>query len=248
MPNLIIQYGKPRTATTLQFQILCLMMAYLHEDNINNVTCYFNNKNNGKHLNYNVIKTHRISGFLSERPSNTWIFLTSSDRLSDIETFELNSNIKLLMQMNFTIPYIADVNLVAKRGHFIVYEYQHIFGLSDTKMEQIAEYLRYWDILRVCCGKQMSADWRNHLAPSKNYKQHHDPHSPTYPACEMYNISEVERRMINTLAFKKLSQSDPLRRFIGKPEISDVVLDGTYCSRCNENIAKRNLKFNQKCN
>ena len=223
------------------------MMSYLHEDNINNVTCYSNSRNNGERLHYNVIKTHSITEYLNETPSDTWIFSTTSDRLSKTSKIKLNRSIKLIKKSNFTIPYIADVNLVARRGHFIVYEYQDIFGFSDTKMEQIAEYFRYWDILRVCCGKQMSEDWRNHLAPRKNYKQHHRPHSPTYPACEMYNISEVEMRMIKTPAFKKLSQSDSLRRLVGKPEISDVVLDGTYCSRCNKNIANRKLKFNQNC-
>jgi hypothetical protein len=25
------------------------------------------------------------------------------------------------------------------------------------------DYLRYWDVLRVCCGKQMSGDYRDRL-------------------------------------------------------------------------------------
>ncbi|XP_060567026.1 uncharacterized protein LOC132725858 [Ruditapes philippinarum] len=240
VPNLILQYGRPRTATTLQFQIVCLMMAMLHEDEANNVNCFYRT---GNRLKYNVIKTHKLMPFLDEIPPDSWIFMTSREA----DKVKLNGDKQLIKDKNFTVPYIADVRLVSKRSHFIVYEYQRIFGFSDAKMEKIAEYLRYWDVLRVCCGKQMSADWRNKLVPSKYYVPHHDPHSPTYPACEMYNISEVELGMINTHVYMKLSKADSLRRFIGKPEMSNVVLDGTYCSRCNENIAKKKLKFNQNC-
>ena len=104
--------------------------------------------------------------------------------------------------MKITIPYIADFDIVSKRGHTIIMEYQEYFNLSDHKktsqIEQAFVYIRYWDILRICCGMQMSADWRNQLRPLVTYKQHHYENSSAYTACEMYNMSNVEKPLMKT--------------------------------------------------
>ncbi|XP_045182927.1 uncharacterized protein LOC123541465 [Mercenaria mercenaria] len=244
VPKTIIQFGIPRTATTLQFNILCLCTAMVFEDEIKSVGCYFNRKKSQK---YNVIKTHNIAKFLPKTPPNSWIFITSSGSLSPRNKHLLNASRRGIEKRNITIPYVADLDLVTRRGYFIAYEYQPIFGLSDEKMQHIIEYFRYWDILRLCCGKQMSADWRNRLSRKLNYKQHHDLHSPSYPACETYNISQVELLFLNTYAYRKFGHISSLRDAIGKPSTVDGKLDGTYCERCNTYIAKHHVRQNQKC-
>ncbi|XP_060594121.1 uncharacterized protein LOC132748497 [Ruditapes philippinarum] len=242
VPNLIVQFGKPRTATTLQFYLLCLMMAFLHEDEKNSVGCYYNRfETNNK---YRVIKVHSIPDKgLSFIPTGSWIFMTSKGPLTKPE----QDQARKLKQRRIAIPYIADVNLVSKRGHFIAYEYQKFFGLSNENMTHVVEYLRYWDILRVCCGTQMSSDWRNHLAPEKNYRNHHDPHSLLYPACEMYNISNVETLLLKSHAYKTFSSHSSLKNILGKPSLIDGNLDGSYCKRCNANISKNKLHMNKRC-
>ncbi|XP_045194317.2 uncharacterized protein LOC123549938 [Mercenaria mercenaria] len=230
-PNFIIQYGPPRTATTLQFQVLCLMMALQHEDEITSVAC-----NRNLSYKYNVIKTHTIGKYLMRIPSNSWIFMTSGAHKRNIL-----HGIRNIKDKQIRIVYVADIDLVSKRGHFIAYEYQRFFGVSNDKMKIIVEYLRYWDILRLCCGKQMSADWRNHLSPEPNYEWHHDPHSPTYPACEMYNISQVEQLFINTYAFQKFAHIDSLVHVIGRPSNVDDKLNGQYCVRCNIDISQKRM-------
>ncbi|XP_053385513.1 uncharacterized protein LOC128550453 [Mercenaria mercenaria] len=244
VPDCIVQYGLHRTATTLQFQILCLIMAILHEDEMNSVGCYHEKKKSTK---YNVIKTHNVSRLLTKIPSDTWIFMTSSEALTSEEKHEMSMNRQKVRNKNFTVPYIADIDLVSKRGHNIVYEYQTFFGLSNETIQHIVEYFRYWDILRICCGLQMSSDWRNQLSPSANYITRHGLHSPSYPACEMYNISQVEQLLINTYAFRKFAHIDSLRNGIGKLSDLDGTLDGNYCRRCNANISKFHLEINQNC-
>ncbi|XP_053386286.1 uncharacterized protein LOC128550714 [Mercenaria mercenaria] len=247
VPNVILQYGHPRTATTLQFNILCLSMALLHEDVKNSVGCYYNKKKSKKYI---VIKTHAIAKFLTKIPSHSWIFMTSKVKFSPKEKQRYSltrQNIKVIRAKNITIKYVADINFVSKRGHSVVYEYQPIFGISDAKMQHMAEYFRYWDILRLCCGKQMSADWRNHLSLNPNYKRHHVHNSSIHSVCERYNISQVEVQFLNTYAFKTFAHIDSLRDVIGKPSTVDGKLDGSYCERCNANITHRSLKFNQKC-
>lgn len=238
-PNLILQYGIARTATTLQFQILCLMMAFLHEDEVQFVGCSHHKQKEKK---YNVIKTHVISEFLNTNlPSNTWIFMTSNSSFSENKKASVSRNIQKIEAKNLRIPLIADVNSVLEQGYLIVYEYQAIFGMPDDKMKHIVEYIQYWDVLRVCCGTQMSAHWRNYLFTRSQHRQNK---RLTKPECHLYNIAEVEKNLIETYAFRKFAV---VIEAIGKLSVVDGKLDGIYCERCNDNIAKKHLKFNEKC-
>ncbi|XP_045179643.2 uncharacterized protein LOC123539194 [Mercenaria mercenaria] len=245
VPNIIIQYGVGGTATTLQFQILCVLMAMLHESEINSVGCFYGRKQFYK---YTVIKTHEIKyNELRLLPYDTWIFMTSSSNLSAEKQRKFDYNKRKVQMMKMNCPYIADIETVSKRGHFIVHEYRSMFRVDEEQIQQAVEYLRYWDILRLCCGKQMSADWRNYLSPTKNYKPHHSLHSSTYPACEIYNISKVEQLLIKTYVFQRFADIPSLRDVIGKPSNVDGNIDGQYCERCNRNISKNHLRFNDKC-
>ena len=94
---------------------------------------------------------------------------------------------------------------------------------------------------------QMSADWRKQLTHSASYKQHHDKNSSPYPACEMYNISEVEKLLMKTYVYQHFAHIPSLQDIIGKPSNVDGKLDGTYCERCNKNIAEKGLYFNDNC-
>ena len=220
-------------------------MAITHEDEINDVGCYYSKLPIHK---YCVIKLHFIKdGFLQILPSDSWIFMTYSKSLTYKKKEELEENKRKIENMKITIPFIADIDMVSKRGHTVIIEYQKYFSLSDTQKERALEYIRYWDILRVCCGKQMSADWRRQLAPSARYKTHHDKNSSAYPACEMYNIGEVEKLLMNTYVYQHFAHIPSLQDIIGKPSNVDGKLDGTYCERCNKNVALKSLHFNVDC-
>ncbi|XP_060591151.1 uncharacterized protein LOC132746098 [Ruditapes philippinarum] len=245
IPTKIIQFGLGGTATTLQFQILCVLMALLHQDEIKDVGCYYARQPAHK---YCVIKTHSIKDtFFQILPSDVWIFMTSSSLLSDEKKTELETHKVRIRNMRIRIPLIVDIETTSKRGHTVVFDYQQFFRLSNTQMQHAVEYLRYWDIIRLCCGKQMSADWRRHLSPKISYQPHHDPHGYAYPACEMYNITEVENLLIKTFVYQKFANISSLHDVIGKPSNVDGELDGTYCERCNKNIAEKDLKFNENC-
>ena len=41
-----------------------------------------------------------------------------------------------------------------------VHAYAELFGLSAGRLYALLEFLRFWDVLRQCCGVQMSADAR----------------------------------------------------------------------------------------
>lgn len=240
VPNTIIQFGEPRSGSTLQFTTLCLMMLMLHEEEAMSVGCFFNT---GQVSKYMVIKVHRLQFVERIASSDTWIFMTvisNADKQQQKMRLEVGD-------VNLTIKNIVDLDEVGRTGFYIATRYQSLFGLSDEKMLHILQFLRYWDILRVCCGQQMSSDWRNKLAPQKDYIRKHDPDNLAYHACEMYNISQVEQLFINTYIFRKFSRIKLMRDFMGKPSTVDGTLDGNYCELCNKNITKHNLQFNDKC-
>lgn len=226
VPNVVLQYGVPRTATTLQFYILCLMMIMSHEDEVQNVGC-FNYKDPGSK--YKVIKTHTMfTEKVQSIPPDAWVFLTSNGTLSN----ETDKHLSEIYKKNLIIRFVVDLSLVLKRGFSIVYEYQPIFGVTDAQIKRIAEHLRFWDILRVCCGKQLSRQWKHVLTsgPDNNTK------GLAYPACEMYNICQVEQLFIETYISKQFRFIPSLKKVIGKPSPADGILDGSYCESCNRNI------------
>ena len=67
----------------------------------------------------------------------------------------------------------------------------------------------------MCCGKQMSADWRKQLTPSAKYKKHHGKNSSSFPACEMYNISEVEKLLMKADVYQRFAHIPSLQEIIG---------------------------------
>ena len=220
-------------------------MAITHVDEINDVGCDFAKQALHK---YSVIKMHHINDtILQTLPSDSWIFMTYSNALKDNKKNILEENTRKIKNMKISIPYVADFDMVSKRGHTMIMEYQTYFNLSDSQKEHTLVYMRYWDILRICCGRQMSADWRNQLNPISSYQQHHYKNSTAYPACEMYNISEVERLFMETYVYQHFAHIPSLSDAIGKPSTVDGKLDGTYCDRCNKNIVVKGLNFNSIC-
>ncbi|KAJ1418826.1 hypothetical protein B484DRAFT_433897, partial [Ochromonadaceae sp. CCMP2298] len=61
--------------------------------------------------------------------------------------------------------------------------------ICDEQVLQMQIFFRYWDILRLCCGPQQS---QVHLQQLQGGDLSRDPMAADYPACEMYNISQVE--------------------------------------------------------
>ncbi|XP_053376989.1 uncharacterized protein LOC128547806 [Mercenaria mercenaria] len=233
-PRVILQYGQPRTASTLQFQILCMLVSVLHEHEKNTVGCYYDPKFDKGYLKrYSVIKTHKLDKYLSIIPSDSWIFITSKrDQHKNDE--------KKIKHLNLTVRFIADISLALNLGHLIVYKYQTIFRTSDEQTEHVAEYLRYWEILRMCCGRQMSKKWRIYL-----WNKSHDAYEQS--TCKEYNISEIENLVMKTYIFKTFTNVESTHDVIGKPSQVDGDLNGNYCQRCNENISKRRTVFNKPC-
>ena len=254
VPNIVIQFGHPRTATTLQFQTVCLMMVTVLSrlQKLDQLECQFFKqlpKAKSQKNHYSVWKTHALPMDLSY---SHWLFTTydpqskSSDPTAELAARKANVKFK------------ASITQVEEQGISFAMKYQSFFGLSKSEMLDVIDYLRYWDILRLCCGLQMSSDWRNYLIDYYNGSQtnltgyenfiktsgHHNFTSPSYPACEIYDIDQVSYRLLRNPLAQQMLKYPNLRRMV-QPSEADGPLTETYCSVMNEKIHVQRLGFNK---
>eukprot|EP00959_Pyramimonas_sp_CCMP1952_P077808 1626534-Pyramimonas_sp.AAC.1 len=163
VPHYIIQYGHKRTGTTLQFNTLCVIMAVIHADKPSEVSCEFVKRRNFQNGRYHVVKAQEekdLSTLMKQVPAGekVWLFATSGEGKARVERGALATRWKV------EVPYVADFRSLALRSvASVTSDYKRMFGLDNVKMDRILEYIQYWDILRLCCGGQMSVAWRQEL-------------------------------------------------------------------------------------
>ena len=154
----IFQVGPSRTATTLQFQILCALTRIKFPNK--SIECvhgrgslffrkdgsksseYNHTKDNKKRRDIVVLKSHDIMfsnhlrGFVNK--INSYFFMTSG-RNSRAEK-KLKNTIKPIL--------IVDRTLVEKKGSDILDEYIPFFGLSEKQADPVKKYLDVWTTMR----------------------------------------------------------------------------------------------------
>ena len=125
-----------------------------------------------------------------------------------------------------------------------------MFGLAQHSVAalEVVEYIRLWDVLRRCCGPQMSEDYRKRLygqvtnVSATAFKpMRRGPGSLAYDACEMYDVFAVERMLMKTALARrcpelnvKLDMDLPWSR-----------LDGSFCRRYEAAAVAKRAHFNQ---
>ena len=183
----IIQSGVPRTASTFQFELLCGCALVKAQALGLTVSCQFDTRNDSADI--NVIKTHHYERrwrnvanqylFVSVPSQQSAIAFRSKPMFSDTLLFQVYSDFILR-----TISTILD--------------YVPVFELSSPDIGAIHEYLRYWQIVRRCCGSQASYDWRLELHNSSK-RPHHSIHALDSMDCHLYKLDEVEKRVRESL-------------------------------------------------
>lgn len=122
-------------------------------------------------------------------------------------------------------------------------QYADFFRLPSDYIPFLNEYFDLWDKLRICCGKQMSKNWRYELNPS-TYGNDTMPWEP-HPFCGSLDIDQIEKKFTNTTIFKMIDPHDKVRK-ISRPSTGDEELNGSYCSRYNNAVQeKEGLKFGE---
>jgi len=218
----------PRTATTLQTISLAALMALMHPDKKVTITFGGADAIQGLVSNYDptqfqIIKTHRNPNEWSHLVGpDTWVFSTSPIEMTNT------------VQPQF-IQSMDDVN---RFSFTVASQYAQLFNVSDTISGEMLAYLRYWDILRVCCGTQMSKDWRAVLLKKEDYTPTHAFDSLNYPGCEIYDLDRVEENVLKTKAAQLLGE---VMGIAGKNDLT-----GKYCTWFNRQVTCQKLQFNEK--
>ena len=251
-PYHLIQIGPPRTATTLQFQCICLSL-FLKLENTktsnenddlqsSEMNCHMSSGHQkiGTPSKSMVFKTHKPLDGRIEPNGNYHLFATASSKEEAVQARTMYQKL-----YNVSVMYVQDIETVSERGHHIINIYADIFGLNTTQKLELLEYVRFWDILRLCCGKQMATGWR-----AEQQQQYAiNVHTPNYHACSMYNIDTVEELFMNTTLYKKI-MGDQGRRMgistaVARPSLVDDQLFGTYCSKYNDLVKEKGVQFNR---
>src|SRR6056300_1405669 len=157
----IYSAGQPRSGSTYQFTLLCVI-AHLRSSSVNCSTSATSTLEQLQPAQLQVIKLH---------PGNQ---VFASDDTSKFFTTLRHKNIWKETNVSW-----AEGTRVSYEQHYSELErcplceiskYKDIFDLTSDEMLQLTQYMRYWSILRQCCGSQMSKWLRGELSGCQDVK------------------------------------------------------------------------------
>ena len=165
----IVTQGEARTATTLLFNMVGVSyFLYLVENDpeqIPDVQLLYYQRHDGRKImrkskSPHIFKTHsELRYYLSEMAV---VFAAAEDREEAAEMRET------LERDGHTVAFVQDMETLKEDGLApLVDVYVAGYGLSEKYRASLNDYFSKWEILRQCCGKQMSSKWRNDMMPEK---------------------------------------------------------------------------------
>lgn len=245
----IFQYGAPRTATTTQFNMVCISLflhfQIYHPELLNNTIC-----NNADYwggtpkprVDYflqhdgipQAVKSH--VGTPPESIKNTTIIFTTAFNKTEAAKKEAE-----LKRKGFNVGLIQDMETLVDIGiNATVKMYAKFFKLKSEHVPLLITYFNHWDKLRQCCGLQMSKYFRNTLLPPSDKNLNMEGHK----FCTSVDIDNLEAQFMSTEMFKLIDRYK-LMRPINRVSLVDGDLNGSYCSRYNDAVRKYGITGNR---
>jgi len=176
----IYSAGQTRSGSTFQFTLLCVI-AHLRSSF---VSC------SEKPAQLQVIKLH---------PSNQ---IFASDDTSMFFTTLRHKNIWKEANVSWAegahVSYEQDYSELERCPLCEISKYKDIFDLTSEEMLQITQYMRYWSILRQCCGSQMSKWFRGELFGCQDVKGFDIEGRLDFHMCGSMNLTAVEEHFEST--------------------------------------------------
>jgi hypothetical protein len=241
----IVTYGRPRTATTLLSHMVTVSyFLYLIENDpeksveVDLIYWPKGRKDASNLLRKRkspiVIKTHvSLDNFIGD---NVVVFTAAKDKK---QAAEMKSRLE---RDGHTVAFVQDMESLREGGIApLVDVYVAGYGLSQKYRAVLNDYFSLWEILRQCCGQQMSAKWRNDIFPERFKNNSLESH----PSCGSYDIDTMEQSFIETELYS-LIEKYPNVQPMNKPSFKDGSLNGTYCSSYNYLVRTEGLDFNNQ--
>ena len=240
----IVTQGTPRTATTLLFNMVAVSyFLYLLEydpDDIQNVQLQYYQRHDAIDLMrrstdevHYILKTHSdLAYYLSD---NAVVFTAAEDRN---EAAAMRARLE---KDGHIVAFVQDMETVKEKDgglYSLIDVYVAGYNLPEKHRRLLREYFVQWEILRQCCGKQMSIKWRNDMMPI----QYKIDKFGSHPKCATIDIDIVERTFMNTQLYTLIDEYPSVRE-LNKPSMKDDALNGTYCSSYNHLVRTLGLSF-----
>ena len=186
-----LQYGEPRTTSTVQFQILVVYGWLLCGGPVANYYLAPSGEPVSRSDTLTVIKIHRTYlwkpiTLSSSKPIDSFISVKSSNTPPPKD-----------LAKNTRVRFIQSRSEVEKNGvTSMLLQYAPLFGFdaSSPALARAARWLELWSITRICCGPQMSAPWRDALHALKQRPLESMP--PGTHQCQSYNLTHVEVELL----------------------------------------------------
>jgi len=233
----LLQLGEPRTASTFQWYMLCTIQracALLNAPNLSvNFHCDGPEPRNSQGLLLTVGKTHDPGAITGQRSRRERIFETCKDYCDHLRNLP-NVVVRQRYEL-FERHGLAGV---------LFSLFKPIFTLPEPVVREVHTHMKYWAILRQCCGSQQSEDHRLELHGISQEKQqgrlHHAQGSFADPDCEMYQLEVVEKLFLGTL----LARTHPDRLWLAYTRPEERIQPG-MCAAWTRRISE-GLDFNGK--
>ena len=233
--TLFYQIGVPRTGSTFHWYLICTILRIIHinndennnnNNNNNNVGCDVMPRLDNSYYNrtYKLHKGHDYDSSLRKKygysiNETIYIFVSQDKRVKQVIP-QINRN-------KNKIDYIVDIveyEKLIQQDISIVFDYQLIFNLSNNEVLDVYQHMRYWSILRKCCGYQQSR--YNRLLLHNQSIDENSFFQIDYPSCEIYNLTQVENNFFKT----KISKLYPTELYISSKGGYDGLLRKNFCS------------------
>ena len=168
-----------------------------------------------------VLKTHtgRDRWPQNVTDGSTWVFATARD---DHEAFGVYVK-------DVQVKYVQVLQNLKERGITLLRDYQPFFGFSQSGMYHLVSYIRLWDVLRICCGSQMSSSWRAALVNMARNTTHY---------CAQYDLDVIETKLLQTRVHRLMGSGDSVSSI-------DRGFNGHYCTWFNRQVACQNFTQNR---
>lgn len=186
---------------------------------------------------YSVLKTHSRN-FTKFSPNSALNFVTTSLMWAK-SLSRRGLLVRILSEPSELKDGESNFELSFKK---YVLKYANEFQLGPDDFQELYQYLLKWDILRVCCGMQMSKHWRKRLQMGTELEK-----GSTKVCRENIDIGAVERSFLQ-LNLTSLLKSNLVVTDVLRPSNVDGDLDGTYCERYRSFVKTYPSDFNVDMN
>ena len=202
---------------------------------------------------FQVVKTHGgLTDFQGAQLAEFAAMVQNGSVAPPLVFHTTNGNIttkgvqKFFARYGFPILMTVDTSELGQGGVEAVRDrYEHALGLNKERSAILYAWLHVWDVLRVCCGAQLSKYWRAHLLGEEDDTQgHFGAEEGPVSLCSRVDLSELEERLMSTRLYRKMHESVPA---LGTVSDVDGQLTGSYCKACERRIVQFGLQHNDKC-